>query len=485
MIIGNFVKFLWINIFMIKFGSDPMDHNDRMQNVAFEAQRNDHETNVNQKSQQQQQPKLTNCDIIILPLSLTVTTSNEINENANQDSIQRQTMHSICTSACDTNAQLSHSMADITRTTTTRTVERSPNLNMLNNEHHQQQEEQLFPPAYCSLPGIVPSYRGRNSGPPPAYADVINPDANPPTYQSLYGQVCEARKTSRTLCQLTRRLLVIILSTIGCTLLIGLIAFAPLAMIAMGSFYLDECRIEHLPAFLLMGGLVLLIKNILQCYNHCEPIQPATQPISGFSRQPSSSSRLHHQVTLQHTRNGASTRVATFSLVEAELNRSSTTAPRSRYTGQDHVSSSENPSYNEPCLIYGDVANTINSTTNNLDNYQIEPTFINRYNDNDNNNNNNNCAFKVGLSSCGLLLNCILIGWFFAGCLMIFRSYEPNYYDRTSHRFCNQTLYLFTFYLIVSVGLVFLILITIVIGLMVASTMFNRRNLDDDTDSSI
>lgn len=32
------------------------------------------------------------------------------------------------------------------------------------------------PPRYEEVPGTVPLHAGRNSGPPPSYEDVINPD---------------------------------------------------------------------------------------------------------------------------------------------------------------------------------------------------------------------------------------------------------------------------------------------------------------------
>lgn len=33
-----------------------------------------------------------------------------------------------------------------------------------------------MPPPYSEVPGTVPLHMGRNSGPPPSYDDVINPD---------------------------------------------------------------------------------------------------------------------------------------------------------------------------------------------------------------------------------------------------------------------------------------------------------------------
>lgn len=340
-------------------------------------------------------------------------------------------------------------------------------------------EQTTYPPAYCNIPGVVPAYRGRISGPPPAYADVIDPEANPPSYQSLYGQVREAQKNSKSLWQLTKRLIIIVMSTIGCTLMIGLIAFAPLAMIAMGSFYLDECKIEHLPAYLLMGGLVLLIKNVLQCYNHCEP----SNDISGgeISVEDRQHRAFNYNNSNNYNNNRSIRRVPTFSLVEAELSRSSAAhrsiqpvVDESYPSSNQHTTSIDGQSSTDPCLIYLQPTTSLNNQRH--DNIIIPIRSSTATED---------CAIRLGVSSCGLLLNCILIGWFFAGCLMVFRSYEPNYYDRDSHKYCNQTLYLFTFYLILSIGLLFLALVALIIVLMLGSTWWNRRTLGDDEDSDI
>lgn len=274
-----------------------------------------------------------------------------------------------------------------------------------------------YPPAYHNIPGVVPSYRGRNSGPPPAYAEVTDPQANPPTYQSLFGQAREARKKSQSLWQWTKRLLVIVMGTLCCTLVLALIAFAPLAMIAVGSFFLDDCRVEHLPAFLLMGGLVLLTKNILQCYSHCEG-RHTTLDASRLATPPGGASSNSHNHTSR---------------------------PISQGSDHPHRQSS-----NFCSTAYAAAAAQTNSS-----------------------------GLRFGVSSCELLLNCILLGWYFAGCLIVFRSNEPDYVDKMSPRYCNHTLYMFTYYLIVSIGMVFIILISFVTLLMAGSAFWSRRDLGD------
>lgn len=417
------------------------------------------------KDQNQRQEAKTNCDIIILPLSLTSSLNGEARSELNDAMISQ---------IVPINGQpLKISQSGSNSTIVSQKDQLLPKETMptqcinqqISNETSQTETSQHYPPAYCTLPGIVPLHRGRNTGPPPTYADIINPDANPPTYQSLYDQVCERRKTSCTLWQLTMQLVVLVLGTIGCTFLFGLIAFAPLAMIAMGSFYIDDCRIEHLPAFLLMGGLLLLIKNILQCYSHCEPVpSPHTITISPRFIE------NHHGLISQHNDSRIPARPATFASVETQSNTTSGLTLTSMLTNEI-----QNDNF-EPCPADGTYREPSNDNTS---------QDFNHNSPRNNRTSGNHHATRVGISSCKLLIDCIFIGWFFAGCLMIFRSYEPNYNDRASHRYCNQTLYLFTFYLIVSIGLICSTIIAIIIGLMIASALFSKRNLDDDANSSI
>ena len=111
----------------------------------------------------------------------------------------------------------------------------------------------------------MPSYHGRTSGPPPPYDDVVNPNAPPPSYQSLFGQVREARKTSNGLVDLLRQLFLVLIGTLGCTMIIGFLLLIPITMIFTGLFYINDCRAENIPSFLVIGGLVWIMKNVLNC----------------------------------------------------------------------------------------------------------------------------------------------------------------------------------------------------------------------------
>lgn len=263
------------------------------------------------------------------------------------------------------------------------------------------------PPLYQNIPGVVPFYQGRLSGPPPSYEEVINPDAEPPTYQSLFGQIREARKSSRSLLDLSRRILIILLSTLGFTLVVSVMLLVPLSMIIVGALYIDQCRVEHLPAFLLVGGLVWASKNILHCYVQCEPNEPSSPARSASPRD---------------------------------------YEEPSPFSSQNH--SAWNPT------------SDLDPQTNRLCQSRRQER-------------------RLKSSICESLLNCILFGWFVAGCIIVFRSYEPNYDNPSSNRYCNRTVYLYSFWLIGSICSVFGFIIVSICVLMVRSSISSRRNLDD------
>lgn len=279
----------------------------------------------------------------------------------------------------------------------------------------------LLPPSYTSIPGTVPYFQCGQSGPPPSYDDVINPEAAPPTYQSLFGQLRDAHKSSSSLMDLLERVLVILLSTLGFTIVLALMLLVPSSMIIVGATHIDQCRVEHLPAFLLFGGLVWAAKNLLHCYIQCQ----------GANCDPDESGSL---------RNGP--RPWTTEQVEQQLQ------PNELQQQQQQVT---NQRSNEPQCGQDSPRNW--------------PT--------------RDRGRRLKSSICASLLNCMLFGWFIAGCIIVFRSYEPNYTDPNDPRFCNRTVYLFAFWLISSICLIFGLIITSICILLVSSTITNRYDFDD------
>ncbi|XP_076360063.1 transmembrane protein 272-like [Tachypleus tridentatus] len=194
------------------------------------------------------------------------------------------------------------------------------------------------PPPYSQIPGTVPIHQGRGSGPPPSYEDVVNPNAPPPTYQSLFGQVREARKNASGVVDFLRKVIVLILGTLGCTVVIGITVVIPFSMIIIGSSYINACPAEaKIPIYLIVAGGFGVLKNVLNFWSRCRRTEEEEQ----LKQNP-----------------------------------------------QDTI------------------------------------------------------------------LNCFLFAWFIAGCVWIYKIYEPEYDDVSSPYYCNRTVYLFAFWLVTSVYII-------------------------------
>lgn len=297
------------------------------------------------------------------------------------------------------------------------------------------------PPSYHNIPGIVPYYRGRSSGPPPSYDDVINPYAPPPTYQSLFGQMREASKNSRGFVDLLKRLY--ILSTIGCSLLLAFVVLVPFSMIVVGAVYLNDCRIEHIPAFLLVGGLVWASKNIIHCCAHCHDDDDELLDYGHYDEQ----------------RAAAAAR--------RRASDSSGTVDTSITMGYQETSVVSDTSINYAAAAAASVHERQQSTQRESEEEQTQQGT---------NNINNRRALKSSI--CESLLTCILFGWFVAGCVIVFRNHNPDFEDPSSPRFCNRTVYMYTFSLVTSGLVIFTLFVSCICCLMISSAIATRQ--DDD-----
>nr|CAI5868793.1 unnamed protein product [Callosobruchus analis] len=119
------------------------------------------------------------------------------------------------------------------------------------------------PPAYSETSTqihVAPSI----SGAPPTYEEAINPNAPPPSYDSLFGRVREARKSSKGALEFLKNVIIIILGTLGCTIILGVTIVIPICMIVMGAIYLHDCpQGEYIPVYLLVGGIFGIVKQLL------------------------------------------------------------------------------------------------------------------------------------------------------------------------------------------------------------------------------
>ena len=111
------------------------------------------------------------------------------------------------------------------------------------------------PPSYHDIPGTVPAHRGVSRGPPPSYEDAVDPNGEPPSYDSLFGRIRDTHKASRNFIDFLVKLLILLVGTIGCTIICSITVVIPVCMIVIGSIYFDECPAEpYIPIFLIVGG---------------------------------------------------------------------------------------------------------------------------------------------------------------------------------------------------------------------------------------
>nr|CAB3262837.1 uncharacterized protein LOC100183982 [Phallusia mammillata] len=121
-------------------------------------------------------------------------------------------------------------------------------------------------PGYGALDNVddstAPPYTESNEAtvesgpPPPSYGETQN-EAPPPTYESLYGEIQEARRNATGRGNFLKNVCIILFSTIGFTILIGILLSIPIAMIAVGAINLNNCPMERLiPIWLIVGGCV-------------------------------------------------------------------------------------------------------------------------------------------------------------------------------------------------------------------------------------
>ncbi|XP_078323497.1 transmembrane protein 272-like isoform X1 [Crassostrea virginica] len=101
---------------------------------------------------------------------------------------------------------------------------------------------------------------------PPRYSDpesqMPTPSEPPPSYESIYGRVKAAQLEAESKPQFFKKVMTIIMGTLGCTICLGIILAIPISMIVMGGVYYNDCPAEwRIPLYLIVGGSVGIIKN--------------------------------------------------------------------------------------------------------------------------------------------------------------------------------------------------------------------------------
>jgi len=80
----------------------------------------------------------------------------------------------------------------------------------------------------------------------------------------LFGEIKEARSASSSLLDFLKKLIIILVGTIGCTIAIGLVMAIPIAMIVIGAKYKNDCPVQDkIPIYLIVAGAVGVFRNLI------------------------------------------------------------------------------------------------------------------------------------------------------------------------------------------------------------------------------
>jgi len=120
------------------------------------------------------------------------------------------------------------------------------------------------PPSYHDIPGTVPAHQGVSRGPPPSYEEAVDPNGEPPSYDSLFGRIRDTHKASKNVIDFLVKVILLLLGTIGCTIACSITIVIPVTMIVIGSVYFHECPAEpYIPIFLIVNGSFSVLKFLI------------------------------------------------------------------------------------------------------------------------------------------------------------------------------------------------------------------------------
>lgn len=129
-------------------------------------------------------------------------------------------------------------------------------------------QEQGFQKSYESnmnyeSPPVYTRDSGEQPLPPPSYNDVERNAGPPPSYDSIFGKVKAVREGSQGNVDFVKKIMVLFLGTIGFTIFLGIMLAIPIAMIAMGAKYLNDCPVErYIPIYLIVAGSFGVARNL-------------------------------------------------------------------------------------------------------------------------------------------------------------------------------------------------------------------------------
>ncbi|KAK3744214.1 hypothetical protein QZH41_013567, partial [Actinostola sp. cb2023] len=80
----------------------------------------------------------------------------------------------------------------------------------------------------------------------------------------MFGEIKEARHSASSVFDFLWKLVILLVSTIGCTIAIGILMAIPITMIVLGAKYKNDCPIEkHIPIYLIVGGSFGIFRNLV------------------------------------------------------------------------------------------------------------------------------------------------------------------------------------------------------------------------------
>ncbi|XP_022326488.2 transmembrane protein 272-like isoform X2 [Crassostrea virginica] len=88
-------------------------------------------------------------------------------------------------------------------------------------------------------------------------------DEPPPSYDSLYGRIKQAKAESDSNVGFFRTVAGLLFASVGCTICLVMILAIPVASIVIGSLYLNKCTLERMiPIYLVVSGAVGIVYNV-------------------------------------------------------------------------------------------------------------------------------------------------------------------------------------------------------------------------------
>lgn len=262
--------------------------------------------------------------------------------------------------------------------------------------------------------------------------------------------------------------------------------FIPVTMIVVGFTHFNDCPAENIPFFLLIGGLVWFVRNMTNLFSKCSSASEAASihltqrsssgaTISGGRSRSSSTSRLHTRSNRRPTSIVRSSCSFDCELgteeTEPNITQSGDFEHRSQTANAYRTSTSSNTGCGSTCA---GTAAAISAHP---------PTLLTTGRSSTANGSSADRPTHAARRRLAMLHTFWLI-WFVVGCVMVYRIFPPEYHDASKPNYCDQTVYLFAFWLVTSVFIIFGLFVSCLCCVSIAalfSTPAARQRLSSGT----